>query len=316
MRVLGVVFLLAVIAAVVLVSSSASAFFIYDGDGEGDGEENGENGEENGDGNGEDEREEHRAAPAVVVAAPSTTPSDLLLKTAAAFPNTVMRSVRDAVVMKVPARRWEFNVAYEDVEYLDVNGHSWLFTGGYERTYSPWGWGVLVPLQRWSLSGVDDFWQVGVVPYAFTVVKDVVRVGGFVEVDRTNSDVEGLGDETSWAAGVFASGPFALSDAATLTPVCLYEHYWTGQDQFKDSNLFTLGPKVDVALSDSFYVGMFTFYTVETTNDEIDGSYWEYGVILTYLVKETWGISVGYQGIGGAQDLDYDKFILGAHLNF
>jgi len=317
MKVLGVVFVLVVIAVVVGAVSSASAVIQYIPDGEGDGELDGEG---DGEGNGEEQSEERSEARVLAAAAPvddtSTDPGDLLCKTAVAFPSTVARSLRNAILQEVPARRWEFNMAYEDIEYLDVRGHSWLFTGGYERTYSPWGWGVLVPIQRWSLSGYEEFWQVGVVPYAFTVVKDVVRVGGFVEVDRTNSDIEGLGDETSWATGVFASGLFALSDTVTLTPVGLYEHYWTGQDPLKDSNLFTLGPKLDFALSEKFYVGVFGFFTLETTNDEIDGSYWEYGMILTYLIKETWGLSFGYQGISGAQDLDYDKFILGAHLNF
>jgi len=38
--------------------------------------------------------------------------------------------------------------------------------------------------------------------------------------------------------------------------------------------------------------------------------------MLTYLIKETWALSFGYQGIEDAEDLDYNKYFLGVHLNF
>ncbi len=247
---------------------------------------------------------------------PPTSPGDLIGKTASSFAHTVARSVRKAISLEVPHRRWEYSVAYEDIEYLDLSGHSWLLITGYERTFSPWGCGVLVPIQRWSLNGFDDFWQIGIVPYVFFTVKDIGRLGVFVEADRSFSDIEGLDDETSWAAGAFASVPFPLGDTVTLTPVVIYEYYWTGQESFNDSNLFTLGPKVDFAVTDNVSIGVFGFYTIDTENDEIDDSYWEYGTTLTFVIKETWGITLGYQGIEGAKDLDYNRYFLGAHLNF
>ena len=259
-----------------------------------------------------------REEPPVIVLPPEeppTSPADVLGKTATAFPYSLARVVRD-MIGQLPGRRWEFNVAYEEIEYLDITGDSWLFVGGHERTYSPWGWGFLVPAQRWRLDGFDDYWQIGVIPYAFVSIGDIIRVGGFGEVDTTISDIEGLDDGTSWAAGAFVSAPIPLGSVITVTPVGIYEHYWTGQEAFSDSDLFTVGSKLDFALGNKIIVGLFGFYTIENENDEIDDSYWEYGAMLTYFVKETWGFSFGYQGIEDAEDLEYDKYFLGAHLNF
>jgi hypothetical protein len=247
---------------------------------------------------------------------PPTPPGDLIGKSASSFAHTIARSVRKAISFEPPHRRWEYCVAYENIDYLDISGHSWLLITGFERTFSPWGCGVLVPIQRWSLDDLDDFWQIGVSPYVFFTVKETGRIGLFVAADRSFSDIEELEDETSWGAGAFASASFPLGDRITLTPIGIYEYYWTGQEDFDNSNLFTLGPKVDFAVTDNFSIGVFGFYTIDTENEETDDSYWEYGMTLTLFIKDTWGLTIGYQGVEGAEDLDYDRYFLGGHLNF
>ena len=329
-------FFITILIAAFLISlnSTGWAQIIDDTDDEFPDENNPDNGEDENDPNDgedendpvddeevpiEDEEEESNDEPTPApppLDEPEVPIEDIIGKTPTAFPYTVARAIRSMVMMGLPGRRWEFNLEYEDIAYRGVEGNSILIVGGHERTFSPWGMGILVPVQRWDLDGFEEYWQVGVVPYVFTAVNDIGRIGAFVEADRSFSDIEELGEETSWAAGVFATYPIMLSETVTITPVGIYEYYWTGQDAFSDASLFTVGPKLDFPIGDKIFVGVFVFYTFDAENDEIDDAFWEYGATLTYLIKETWGITVGYQTIEDAEDFEYNKYFLGAQLNF
>ena len=180
--------------------------------------------------------------PTVTQETPSvTSPAWLFGKSPEAFQYRVLRSMRRVVVQGVPDRRLRFGIGYDDFKFGTLEGNAWTFDVGFERTQSPWGWGMLSPSQLWDLAGLDDLLQIGAVPYAFTFVGGNVRLDGFAEADVTNSDIAGIGDETSYAVGASATGTFEVGEAVTITPVGMFEQYWAGRAGQDDSTTLLLG---------------------------------------------------------------------------
>ncbi len=239
-----------------------------------------------------------------------------------AFQYDLIRALRPIVVQGAPGQRVRFGLGYEDLEVGTLDGTSWSFVGAFERTQSPWGWGVLLPGQNVSLEGVlgtvgvdEEFWQGGVMPYVFSTLGGRGRAGGFVELDFTSSDLAGIGDVTSYAAGAFCSAQFEVGENVTIAPAGFYEHYWTGQDGQDDSDIFTLGPQVEVSLG-GFDLSVYGFFTLDTTNDALDGTFWEYGATVTFTIAEGWGITIGYEGTAGADEFDSNKVTVDAQWDF
>jgi hypothetical protein len=241
---------------------------------------------------------------------------NLFGKTPAAFQYTVLRAMRGIVVQPAPGKRAQLGVSYQDFDFASLNDNLWTIRAAYEQTQSPWGWGLLAPLQVWDLSDLGDLLQLGLAPHAFAYVGDIVRLDGFFELDRSNSDVDGIEDATSYGVGGSASARFEVTQGVTICPVGMHEHYWTGQDGQDDSNVFSAGATAQVAAGGSFSFDLHGFFTLDTTNDELDGSYWEYGASVTVTVAKGWGITVGYEGIAGAEGFDSNTFSVDAQVDF
>jgi hypothetical protein len=256
--------------------------------------------------------------PAVTQATPSVvTPASWLYgKTPEAFPYRVMRSMRRVVVQGAPEKRLRFGVGYDDFTFGTLDGDAWTFDVGFERTQSPWGWGLLSPSQLWDIAGLDDLLQVGAAPYAFTFVGGNVRLDAYAEADVANSDITGIGDDTSYAVGGSATGHFELGDAVTITPVGMFQQYWTGQEDQDDSTTFMVGSQVDVVLGSGFDLDVYGYVTYETQNDDVDDTFWEYGAKLTFTISEGWGVTVGYEASTGAESFDVDRFFVDAQCDF
>jgi len=262
--------------------------------------------------------------PDTMSAAMLTTPTvdvtlrvqQLFGKTPAAFQYTVLRAMRQIVVQPAPGKRVRFGVGYQNFDFASLDDNIWSFRGAYEQTQSPWGWGLLAPAQLWELTDFDDLLQLGVIPHAFTYVNDIVRLDGFIEVDRSNSDILGIDDATSYGAGGSASARLEVTEGVTICPVGMYEHYWTGQDEQDDSSIFTAGADVDVAAGETFKLDVYGYFTLDTKNDDLDGSYWEYGASVTITVAEGWGVTIGYEGMAGAEEFDSNTFYVDAQVDF
>ena len=255
--------------------------------------------------------------PTLTQETPSVTPASWLYgKTPEAFQYRVLRSMRRVVVQGAPDKRLRFGVGYDDFKFGTLEGNAWTFDVGFERTQSPWGWGVLSPSQLWELAGLDDLLQIGAVPYVFTVVGGNIRLDGFAEVDVTNSDIIGIGDETSYAVGGSATGHFEVGEAVTITPVGMFEQYWTGQEGQDDSTIFMLGSQVDVVLGSGFDLDIHGYVTFDAQNDDVDDTFWEYGATLTFTISEGWGVTIGYEATTGAEDFSSDRFFVDAQVDF
>ncbi|MBN1917658.1 MAG: hypothetical protein JW889_07100 [Verrucomicrobia bacterium] len=258
-----------------------------------------------------------RGAAAMLQATPPTlTAADLFGGTPEAFQYRVLRSYRKVAALEIPQQRIRFGVGYEDLSFGAFDGNAWTFDLGYERTMSPWGWGVLVPSQLWDLSGLEDLLQLGFAPYAFTYVNETIRVGGFVEIDFTNSDIAGIGDDTSYGLGGSASALFKPADIVTIAPVGLVEYYRTGQDSQEDSAIVQAGVQVAVTPGEHFDFDLYGYFTYDAQNDDLDGTFWEFGASLTFTITEGWGVTVGYEAVTGADEFDADRFFVDAQYDF
>jgi hypothetical protein len=247
---------------------------------------------------------------------PTLTAADLYGKTPEAFQYRVLRSMRRIAVLDAPMQRARFGIGYNDFEFGTYDGEAWTFDVAYERTQSPWGWGLLSPSQLWDISGLDDLLQIGLAPYVFTYVSDTVRVSGFVEVDLTNSDIAGIGDETSYAVGGTVSATLTVSEMLTIAPVGIFEQYWAGQDGQDDSTIFQVGSDVAIDLGEQFDIAIYGYYTFDSQNDDIDDSFFEYGASLTFMIAESWGVTVGYEGTSGAEEFEADRVYVDAQYDF
>lgn len=260
-------------------------------------------------------------APATAVATTTQTPptltaADLFGKTPEAFQYRVLRSMRRIAVLGAPTQRVRFGIGYNDFEFGPYDGNAWTFDVAYEQTQSPWGWGLLSPTQLWDISGLNDLLQIGLAPYVFTYINETVRVSGFVEVDLTNSDITGIGDETSYAAGGSVSAVLTVADMVTITPVGIVEQYWAGQDGQDDSTILQVGSDVAIDLGEQFDITLYGFYTIDTQNDDLDDSFFEYGASLTFTIAEGWGLTVRYEGTTGAEEFDANRIFVDAQYDF
>jgi len=247
---------------------------------------------------------------------PTLTAADLFGKTPEAFQYRVLRSYRKLAALEVPEQRIRFGAGYESFDFGALEGDAWTFDFGYERTLSPTGWGILVPSQLWDMSGLDDLLQIGIAPYAFTYVNETIRVGGFVELDMANSDVAGIGDDTSYGIGGSASALFKPAEIVTIAPVGLVEYYRTGQDGQDDSAIVQAGVQLGVAPGQRFEFGAYGYLTYDAQNDALDGTFWEYGASVTFTITKGWGVTAGYEGVSGADEFDTDRFFVDAQYDF
>jgi len=256
------------------------------------------------------------ALPTLQQTVPTVTAADLFGKTPEAFQYRVLRSYRKLSVLEMPTQRIRFGAGYENFDFGVLDGDAWTFDAGYERTLSPTGWGLLVPAQIWDISGLDNLLQLGLAPYAFTYVNETIRVGGFVELDFTNSDIASIGDDTSYGIGGSASALFKPSEIVTIAPVGLVEYYWTGQPGQDNSAILQAGVQVGVAPGEHFDFDLYGYFTYDAQNDDLDGTFWEYGASVTFTITEGWGVTVGYEAVSGADEFDVDRFTIDAQYDF
>jgi len=227
---------------------------------------------------------------------------NLLSRTPLAFQYTVARYVRDyAADTRDSTFPWRGELAYNNYEFLGESGHAWTALVQYRQPVNAWGWGVQVPEQYWSTDEFEDWLFEGVVPYAYYDVNDL-RIGGFGHLNYALTDFSG-GEEFSYGLGVFGSYKLSLADSWWLTPTAVYMHYSPGQDTWDDSNVLTLGARVDYGLSGTLGLYGKFFYTMDTSNDAIDDSFWEWQVGAQYQATDN--IEIG-GSIGTTEG--YDSF--------
>lgn len=244
------------------------------------------------------------------------TPADLYGKTPAAFEYRVMRSFRQMAALDAPGKRLRVGIGYNDFDFATISGNAWTLDVAFERTQSPWGWGLLTPSQLWDISGFDDLIQLGLAPYVFTYVNETIRLSGYAEIDTTNSDITGIGDDTAYAIGGSASAQFKAGDMVTIAPVGLVQYYATGQDGQDDSLALMLGADLDVVLGEQFAINVYGYYTYENENDDLDDSFFEYGASFTFTLTEGWGVTVGYEATTSAVEYDANRFYVNGQYDF
>ena len=210
---------------------------------------------------------------------------DLLSRTPLAFQYTVNRYVRDYAAVRGDGLPWRVDLAYNNYDFLGNDGRAWTGLLAYNRPVNAWGWGVQVPEQYWSEDEFEDWLFEGVTPFAYYDVNGL-RVGGFGHFNYAFTDTEGA-DEFSYGLGGFGSYKLNLTDKAWLTPTFVYTHYSPGQDSWDDSDIFTLGTSIDYRLSDTLGLYGKFFYTMDTSNDLIDDSFWEWQVGAHYQAAES-----------------------------
>jgi len=212
---------------------------------------------------------------------------DLLSRTPLAFQYTVNRYVRDyaADLRGGYTLPWRVDLTYNKYEFLGQDSPTWTGLVQYKRPVDAWGWGVQVPEQYWSEDEFEDWLFEGITPFAYYDVNGL-RVGGFGHFNYAFTDTEG-GDEFSYGLGGFGSYKLNLTDKAWLTPTFVYTHYSPGQDSWDDSNILTLGTRIDYGLSDTLGLYGKFFYTMDTSNDLIDDSFWEWEAGAHYQATES-----------------------------
>ncbi len=132
---------------------------------------------------------------------------DAISNTPNAYAYTISREVVNRISLR--ESKWLFVLSYEDWSYRNIDGKSYLLCSGYERSFEKWGVGVLVPIKTMSLEntfeGGDSFTQIGVAPYAYWQACPLSKLGGFVEIDRNFTDIDGIEKDFSmaWAFLVF-----------------------------------------------------------------------------------------------------------------
>ena len=171
-------------------------------------------------------------------------------------------------------------------------------------------------MQLWDIGGFDDLLQLGLAPYVFTHINETIRLTGFAEIDMTNSDIAGIGDDTSYAIGGSASAHFKAGETVTISPVGLVQYYATGQDGQDDSLAVMLGADLDVVLGGQFTIDVYGYYTYENENDDLDDSFFEYGASFTFTLSEGWGVTVGYEATTSADEYDADRFYVNGQYDF
>jgi hypothetical protein len=247
---------------------------------------------------------------------PTLSAADLFGKTPGAFQYRVLRSLRQLALLDAPEKRARFGVGYEDFDFGTLSGNAWTFDVGFERTQSPWGWGLLSPSQVWDIDGFDDLLQIGLAPYVFTYINETIRLSGFGEIDMTNSDIAGIGDETSYGLGGSASALFKAGGAVTIAPIGMVQYYATGQEGQDDSLALMLGANLDVVLGEQFDIDVYGFYTYENQNDDLDDSFFEYGASFTFTISEGWGVTVGYEATASADEYDAGRLYVNGQYDF
>jgi hypothetical protein len=247
---------------------------------------------------------------------PTLSVTDLYGKTPSAFQYRVLRSFRQLALLDAPAKRIRLGIGYDDFDFATLSGNAWTFDVGFERTQSPWGWGLLSPSQVWDISGLNDLRQIGLAPYVFTYINETIRLSGFAEIDTTNSDIVGIGDDTSYGVGGTASALFKASEAVTIAPVGMVQYYATGQDGQDDSLTLVLGTDLDVVLGGQFTIDAYGYYTYENQNSDLDDSFFEYGASLTFTISKGWGVTVGYEATTGAAEYDANRFYVNGQYDF
>jgi hypothetical protein len=256
------------------------------------------------------------SAPTLQAAVPTLTAADLFGKTPEAFQYRVLRSYRTLSTLEMPQQRVRFGAGFESFDFGGSEGDIWTFDAAYERTLSPTGWGVLVPSQLWDVEELNDLVQIGIAPHVFTYINETIRLGGFVDLDTTNSDIAGIGDDISYGIGGSASALFKPSDIITIAPVALVEYYWTGQDAQDDSAIVQAGVQFALRPGEHFGFDLYGYFTYDSENNDLDDSFWEFGASLTFTISEGWGLTVGYEAVSAAEELETDRFYVNAQYDF
>jgi len=242
---------------------------------------------------------------------------DIIAWTPLAYQYTVTRAVRDYAAPRLgtdfPLRG---ELAYNNYEFGANSGEAWTALGAYERPVNAWGWGVQVPEEYWTPDEFDDWLFEGVTPYAYYNVNEVARVGAFGHLNYVFSDVEGA-EELSWGIGAFGSYMFKPTEGFTITPTAVYTHYAAGQDNWDDSDIFTLGAKLKFSLTTKLDLRGSFFYTADATNDAVDDSFWEWELGVNYLATDKIKLLAGFGTIEGYDDFEEAWTIrLGGQLSF
>jgi hypothetical protein len=230
---------------------------------------------------------------------------DLIGRTPYAYQYTVSNAVRDyAAVNLDPALPWRGELAFRNFKFRgDDSGDNWTAVAAYDRPVNTWGWGVVVPEEYWSLDEIDDFLFEGVVPYVYYAATPQARVGVFGHVNKAFTDYD-PGDEVSWGVGAFASYSYKATQALNVTPTVVYTHYSTGQDGWDDSDIFNLGVKLDYMVGAKGNLSAGFSYTTDTTNDLVDGTFWDVSVGGGYMVSDKVKLGAAFTTTQGFDDFD------------
>ncbi len=234
---------------------------------------------------------------------------DLFGCTPQAFPYTVNRAIRDYAAPRFDLQLpWTFKLAYNNDDYLGTDDPTWTGLLAYERPVNQWGWGVQAPEQYTDRSGYGSLWYEGVTGYAYYDLDTYGRVGGFGHINYAFSDVDGLDNELSYGAGLFASYRYNFSDAAWLTPTVSFTYYSPGQANWDNSTIFSVGTRLDYSASANLGLWAKLFYNADTSNDALDDSYLDWGIGLNWLATDR--IEVG-GGIGTTESFeDFDRMTI------
>ncbi len=243
--------------------------------------------------------------------------TDLISRTPLSFPHTVTRTVRDYATSDWDGFRWRGRLVYNDFEFGYLDNNLWTAAGGYQRPMGNWGWGFFVPEEFWDPEYGESILYEGFVPYGYYNINDRLRFGGFAEFDYPFSDCDDIVQkEFSYGFGLFASYRIPLWPTVTMTPRSVITRYTTGQEDWDDSLIFSLGTDLRFSFADKWSWDAKIYYTTDTENDTIDDSFWELGTSLNYRFTDKIGLSAGFDTIEDFESFELKRFYMDARLSF
>lgn len=245
------------------------------------------------------------------------------------FANVVMPTARPVATKAVTGMKSaDFRMKYESLridagskEDADIYG----MTVGLAMDKDRLSYGILLPYDYMdfdspNLKSVNQTGPMLFVRYKMPMADDHYTLGLSANLNYlyTNYNFKkGNDDINTFGSGVGVS--FSVNTWKGIVPsiAALYQ-YANDDTKVGDYNMIKLGGNIALLPNDNTAINLFAYWTNDLTNyRQVDGEeFWDMGIEVSYLVTQTFDLTVGYKRVESFNNVNDDQFYLGTVWTF
>jgi hypothetical protein len=204
------------------------------------------------------------------------------------------------------------NVTYEEFEYFGVDGSTFEVVAGAEKGFDQVVMGVYMPVSYVD-TDLGNWNKLGLTGYAkkeFAGEKVDSALGLNVAVEQTWMDIDSIDDSFAYGAGPMGSLSMSFNNIEARFGANLL---YMANTEYDAATIMTTGLDLGIPAGSLMF---FDLYVYRNDNFDSENDYWVTGATASYLVSETFGISLGANTVTGYDDYDSMAFYLGGAWKF